>query len=297
MPISFTCPSCGKQTEVGDQYAGQSGPCAACGQTVNVPTQAGPPPKKGTNTLTIVVAVCLGTVVLCGGGLMALLSPGISASSNSARQSACINNVKQISLAMLTYEAMHGKFPSAYTVDEDGKPMYSWRVLLLPYIEERDLYERFNLDEPWDSPHNLALASQMPAIYACPSSADAEENHTSYVMIVGPNTVSDGPDSKGIDYLTRKDGASTTIMLIESAESGRGWTEPIDLNANEISYQINDGSGKGIRSNHRSGVTVGFCDGHVIIVDKEIDPLALEDMATVNNCEDPNYIIRPDIVP
>ena len=58
---------------------------------------------------------------------------------------------------MNNYEAQHGCFPPAYSVDKDGRPLHSWRVLLLPYLDEEELYKQLRLDEPWDSPHNKAV--------------------------------------------------------------------------------------------------------------------------------------------
>src|SRR5262249_21734482 len=64
------------------------------------------------------------------------------------------NNLKQIALAMHSYHDTMGRFPPAIVRDKEGKPLYSWRVLLLPYLEQQNLYNQFKLDEPWDSEHN-----------------------------------------------------------------------------------------------------------------------------------------------
>ena len=111
MPIDFTCPHCGTKTNVADQYAGQSGPCTQCGQTVTVPypagsaTYAAPPRRMSGPALALVIVVCvLGVTVVCGGILAALLLPAVGAARSSARRSACLNNMKQISLALITYE-------------------------------------------------------------------------------------------------------------------------------------------------------------------------------------------------
>ena len=294
MPISFTCPHCGIQTEVADQYAGQSGPCSGCGQPVSVPSLPGgpaytaaPPRKKNSAAVWIIVLVaCLFAAVACGGILLALLLPAVQAAREAARRASCSNNMKQIGLAMHTYEAAHGSLPPAYTVDEDGNPMHSWRVLLLPYLDQTFLYEQYNMDEPWDSPNNRALADLMPAIYACPSSPDdATNNETSYVMIVGPNTISDGPTARDLAAIT--DDTSNTIMIVEAAGSGINWMEPVDLNADEISYDINDGSGTGIRSEHPGVTNILFCDGSVRMVSFVVDLETLGHLAARNDGETP----------
>src|SRR5262249_30142494 len=75
------------------------------------------------------------------------------------------NNLKQIGLAMHNYHDVNGAFPPAAVCDKTGKPMLSWRVLILPYIEQDALYKEFKLDEPWDSEHNKKLLAKMPKVY------------------------------------------------------------------------------------------------------------------------------------
>ena len=179
MPIQFTCPHCGTSTNVGDQYAGRSGPCAHCGKTITIPSAAvgdfnyanvPPPPRRGMPAwaiLLIIVGVGLPVVL---GILIGLLLPAISAVQEAAKKAACSSNLHQISLAMLNYENANGHFPPAYVADEKGRPMHSWRVLILPYLEEGELYKQYNMNEPWDSPHNRTLAAKMPKVYRCPTS-------------------------------------------------------------------------------------------------------------------------------
>ena len=83
-----------------------------------------------------------------------------------------MNNEKQIALAMHNYHAANDHLPPAAIKDKAGKPLLSWRVAILPYLEQAALYNKFHLDEPWDSPHNKALIASMPAVYACPEPAD-----------------------------------------------------------------------------------------------------------------------------
>jgi hypothetical protein len=73
-----------------------------------------------------------------------------------------------VALALHNYHDKHGRLPPAVVYGEDGKPLHSWRVLLLPFIAQGELYREFKLDEPWDSPHNLALLPRMPATFAPP---------------------------------------------------------------------------------------------------------------------------------
>ena len=218
-----------------------------------------------------------------------LLLPAISSCPEAMRRAACLNNLKAISLAMQTYHADHGSFPPAYIADEHGRPMHSWRVLLLPYLDGEALYKQYHFDEPWNSPHNLALADQIPKygalpVYCCPSSCDADYLHTSYVMLVGPEAISDGPNAHSIDDFT--DGTSNTIAVVEMSESGIHWMQPQDMNVEEMSFKINDDSAVGIRSKHPVIANVLFAGGSVKSIHHDIAPEVLKGLTTIAGGED-----------
>src|SRR4249919_3311122 len=103
--------------------------------------------------------------------LIALLLPAVQAAREAARRAQCVNNLKQIGLAMHNYHDVKNGLPPSAIVDKQGKPLLSWRVAILPYIEQQPLYDKFKLDEPWDSPNNKDLIQYMPSIYMCPSRA------------------------------------------------------------------------------------------------------------------------------
>ena len=138
----------------------------------------------------------------------------IDSASRPARQAAirsqCVNNEKQIGLAIHNYIARHDSFPPAYTRDKAGKPLLSWRVLILPYIEQDALYKEFHLDESWDSPHNRALISKMPATYRCPGESGelAGQGKTRYLAPRGKATIFGGSDPVKLRDVT--DGTSNT---------------------------------------------------------------------------------------
>ena len=103
-----------------------------------------------------------------------------------ARRAACANNLRAIALAMLAYEQQHGTLPPACTRDADGRPLHSWRTLILPHLEERELYDSIDLTKPWDDPANAAARERMPSVYRCPSST-APAGHTTYMVVVSPD--------------------------------------------------------------------------------------------------------------
>src|SRR5207248_5784084 len=95
------------------------------------------------------------------------------------------NNLKQIALAAHAYHDVNGTFPPAATCDKKGKPQLSWRVLVLPYIEQDNLYKQFKLDEPWDSDNNKKLIAKMPPVYAMPGKSKPGDTDTYYRVFVG----------------------------------------------------------------------------------------------------------------
>ena len=101
-------------------------------------------------------------VVILGCGCIGLLLPAFSSAREAARRMQCLNNLKQIALALHNYHDVYGVFPPAYIPDAQGKPKHSWRVLILPFLEEQGTYEKYDFDEPWDGPNNRALLTSMP---------------------------------------------------------------------------------------------------------------------------------------
>ena len=294
MPIAFTCPHCGVQTSVADEFAGQTGPCASCGKPVTIPPFGGapgyaPPAKKsgGPSVLVIVLVVLvplLGLCVVCGWILAALYLPEITGVREAASKLHCSNNLKQIGMALQNYESSHGCFPPAVITDEDGRPMHSWRAAILPYLEQASLFERYDRNEPWDGPNNSALADIALECFRCPSDGEPVERETNYVMITGEGTIG-GLPNEAIDVSDVRDGMSNTIMVVEVAGSGIHWMEPRDLTIDEVLSGINSPSGTGIRSNHPGGVNVLFADGSIRFLDESVTAEELKAFCTRNGME------------
>lgn len=288
MAISFTCPQCGLQSQVDDQYAGQTGPCRQCGAMVTVPGAQAPAhgapaygaPAQRSSSAGILIVVLGGALVamfMCGGVLIALLLPAVQAAREAARRSQCNNNLKQIGLAMQNYADVYKEFPPAYLADAEGKPMHSWRVLILPYMEQEALYNRYRFDEPWDGPNNSRLAAEMPPAYRCPSDA-VTTNTTDYVVITGPGTMFDG--DKSIGFGSIKDGTSNTLLVVESANAGVHWMEPRDLDAGQMTFTVNGPGGSEISSNHPGGAEAVFADGATRFISGSVSPQVLRALTT-----------------
>jgi prepilin-type processing-associated H-X9-DG protein len=155
-----------------------------------------------------------------------LLVPAVQKVREAAARTQSANNLKQIALAMLNYESAYRKFPAAAISDANGKPLLSWRVTILPFIEQQPLYQQFKLDEPWDSEHNRKLIPQMPPTYALPAASAQKPGETYYRVVVGGGA---GLELKnGIRIADITDGTSNTILAFEAAESVP-WTKPDEL--------------------------------------------------------------------
>lgn len=214
--------------------------------------------------------------------MVALLLPAVQASREAARRMQGSNNLKQIGLAMHNFHDTYRKFPAGYSADAEGKPLLSWRVHVLPFIEHQALYEQFHLDEAWDSPHNKTLIAQMPNVYRCPNSK-AEPGMTNYVGVGGKDGVFVRPkagDRLGIGIAEITDGTSNTIMTAEVPdESAVIWTKPADFSPNlEVPT-------KGLTGLRKGGFQVGFADGSVRFIAETVDAVVLRALFTKSGRE------------
>jgi len=279
MPIAYSCPHCGKQYSVADQFAGQTGPCASCGQPITIPLAGAAPvyaprPSKGSSTALIVAGV-LG----CGffafailGILVALLLPAVQAAREAARRMQASNHLKQLGLAMQNYHDAYQCFPPAVVTDEDGNALYSGRVLLLPYMEQVQLYNAFNKDEPWDSPNNKLITQQTLQVFTDPSAPTADvPGQTDFLFVTGKGTVFDPPGSAS-SFSKITDGTSNTMCMIEVKKSGINWAEPRDL---DFSQPMSLPPG-----NHPNINLAVFFDGHTAAITKSTPAQIIRALAT-----------------
>jgi hypothetical protein len=138
------------------------------------------------------------------------------------------SNLKGLALAMRSHHNRYGVFPPPAICDKTGTPLLSWRVQLLPYLEENSLYKAFRLDEPWDSEHNKNLLQYMPEAFASPT--DPTSTDTFYQVPVGTGTAFDLKRRRGSNLRDIRDGAKNTLMILEAGEAVP-WTRPIDFDA------------------------------------------------------------------
>jgi hypothetical protein len=158
--------------------------------------------------------------------------------------------------------------------------MHSWRVLILPYIEQNELYKEYRFDEPWDGPNNRKLASRMPKVYALHGEERPDNVTTNYLAVVGPETI--WRAGEGIRYDKVADGTGNTILIVENVGANVPWMEPRDLSFADMDFRIN--SAKGINSKY-ADPAVAMIDGSLFRLTKDVTPATLRAMFTIKGGE------------
>lgn len=189
-----------------------------------------------------------------------------------AARSQSSNNLKQIVLAMYNYESTYGALPPPVVVNKAGKPLLSWRVLILPFIEQQQLYKQFKLDEPWDSPNNIKLLDKMPRVYAEPAPTKAKKNETHYRVFVGNGAAFDS--LRGPKLVEFTDGTSNTILVATAADPVP-WTKP-----DELSFEPDKDMKKLLGFFYGPVTMVGFADGSVRAISQGISKTTLNALLT-----------------
>jgi prepilin-type processing-associated H-X9-DG protein len=290
MSIPFTCPHCGHETNMMEEHAGRSGSCVACGKQISVPGEIAKRAKRTDNSWLIIALTGLAILFVifscCG------FDPHMFGKKEAACKIACKNNIRNLVCAVLIYESDYDAFPSAAgpISSNDAEPPdppllivedWSWRVRILPYLEQQELYEQFRFDEPWDSEHNLKIAEYELSLFQCPSERPGFKEingHkiplSSYVMVSGPNTVGSVDGSTvSLQDISEADGASNTLMIVEVHGKNRpAWTEPYgEITLANLACGVNHEAGiMSVGSKHKGMFNVGFCDGSVHSLSDEI---------------------------
>jgi hypothetical protein len=169
----------------------------------------------------------------------------------------CLNNLKLIGLAIHNYHDTYGRFPPAAILDKQKKPLLSWRVQLLPFLENNDLYQQFHLEEPWDSEHNKKLIARIPRVFQSPNRELTKAGKTTFLAPLGEKTLFPTDFSK-VTFASVMDGTSNTIMIVDSDDDHASiWTKPEDLNYDP------DKPFAGLKGHHKGQILSLFADGSV----------------------------------
>ncbi len=240
-------------------------------------------------TCFLVVCVGLGLAIV-----MLTLACFLVGQRENARRERCESNLQELQRAFTEYADANVTYPPAFTVDESGQKLHSWRVLLLPYLGESELFSQIRLNEPWDSEWNRQFWTKTPNVFRC-ASTPTEENESeevkakkcAYSCVLGDNTPLpiDGSTTKPDDII---DGGSNTILLVER-KSPVNWMDPnsdltveqaLEENSKPIKERENFGSW------HGAGECVIFCDGSKRFLSDKIDNSVLSLLFGVDDAKD-----------
>ena len=208
-----------------------------------------------------------------------------------AHQAECRRNLQTIVLALHNHHDTYLKFPPLHTVDKDGKPLHSWRVAILPYLEQNDLYKKIRLDEPWDSEYNKQFHSLCPAVFQCPQAAFKNpaikrDGLTTYSVIVGKNAWPEG--AKPFEFSMITDGTSNTLAVVER-QTPVCWMDPTQEITQEDAMLGIGKSEKGIGAVHPTGsrqsTLTAFFDGSVHVLAENLSLESLKGLVTRNGGE------------
>jgi hypothetical protein len=204
----------------------------------------------------------------------AFLWPLIKNAREAARFANCTCPLGMFGCALQNYHASQQHCPSAITYDKDGKPLFNWIVPVLPEIDYEAIYRQLNKNEPWNSSFNTKVLSQISNHeFQCPSANhEVNDSTTNYVAIIGPGTAwrSDGP----VKLSDLPDGGSHTVMLVEVADSGLHWAEPVVFTMEQALERMKTGKGLRISSNHPSNIHLLLANGRATSVPSKM-PLSL----------------------
>jgi prepilin-type N-terminal cleavage/methylation domain-containing protein/prepilin-type processing-associated H-X9-DG protein len=189
--------------------------------------------------------------------LIALLLPATRSVGPAGRRAQCTNSLKQIAVALHNYEEAHKALPPAYTVDAQGRPLHSWRTLILPYLGGQEaLYRTIDLSKPWNDPANAKALGTFLYVYRCPE-ARGPQNHTTYLAIVASNGCLIPGEPRRLADIT--DAHKSTLMVIEAgAENAVPWMAPVDANESLVMSL-----GEKTKLHHAGGTNACFVDGGV----------------------------------
>ena len=223
---------------------------------------------------------CTAAAVLIAAGFLVVTS--VQRGREAAVASASQGPLNQLQLAFLNYHDTYGSFPPAYIADKEGRPMHSWRVLILPYLGEKRLYEAYDFSKPWNAPENSSLQGRIPGVYVSPASTKAGVvGESSYMLITGPRTLF--PPARPVARNAIGDGAENTLLVVETNNATLPWVDPSDLDVTILPASI--GLLGGIGGSHAGGATVAFADGEARWLPSDTTKSVIDGLITPNGGE------------
>jgi len=246
----------------------------------------GQPPKRWSPRWTVGV---IGSVVLMfasGIGIVGIVHQTgwlltskqrlFTYSMEAAYRSQSNNNLKQVGLGLLTYHDVNRAFPAGATFDQGGWPQHGWQTYLLPFVEQKPLYDRLDRSLPWDAPENHWAFSQHPPVYMHPKLGPLRDKNGYGLSGYAGNAYLLGGSRKWTrDRIT--DGAAKTILCGEATFQPRPWGDPVNWRDPAAGIGQMPNSFGGPLANVTQFV---FADGHTHAISNKIDPAVLRALCT-----------------
>ena len=299
MPYLFTCPHCQTKTLVDDQFSGHIGRCVTCDQPIDIPNfavavptgihrlaTAGGPISPNARRL---IAATL--IVFAFAGLAGIVyrygAPAIVTIRTSRDRAIAVSNLEQIASALNAYAADHGgAYPLPIVRDSTGRAMHSWRVAILPYLNEQQLYARYDFNKPWDSLENYAIVESMPRVYAAPTQGQWTSYECNYQLVTGDQTVF--PKSGPLGPKSVIDDPTKTALVVEGlsrANPPTVWTEPNEMNLQVMTGTIGGTPESEIGSVTEGGVAIATVDGAGHFLEESTPPEIVRAILTASGNE------------
>jgi hypothetical protein len=285
MPYLFTCPHCQTKTLVDDQFSGHVGLCVTCNQSIEVPhflANSGEAYRAAPSTRTSLgpnsrrlIAATIGVIILAGaiGVAYRYGSPAVARLSATRIQGAATRNLEQIASALNAYAADYGTYPMPVIRDASGRAMHSWRVAILPYLNEHDLYKQYDLNKPWDAPENLAFAENIPKVYVATNQGTWTGAQCYYHLVTGDRTVF--PKSGPLSPKRIIDDPTKTALVVEGMSKQNStsmWTEPNELDFQAMTGAIGQNPGIEIGAVTEGGAAIATVDGQGHFLEESMAP-------------------------
>lgn len=198
----------------------------------------------------------------------------LAKTNEAVKRTTAANNLRQTALSILNFESAYAKFPNPVMVHPETGKKYSWRIAILPFIEENAIYEKYDFSQDWDSPHNMEVTSKMPDVFRSDMD-DKDSTNTSWFMLTGAEGIFGKPD---VSYRDLTDGTSNTILAVESKRSVH-WSKPEDIEVDpERPFPKLGGF-------HEGGINVVLADGSVQFLPEKIAEKTLWKMYTASGGE------------
>jgi prepilin-type processing-associated H-X9-DG protein len=203
---------------------------------------------------------------------------GFSNAREAARESDCRGQLTQMGLALWHYHEIYGSFPPAFVAGSNGTPAHSWRTLILPFWDRREVYANYDFSVPWNHSKNADVATYRTTtfFYGCYSGDAHVQGTTNYVAVIGDGTAWMGSQPKTLEQFT--DDPAATILVLEIPDSEISWLEPEDIALETL-------LSRGLSSNHNNHVNALFADFQVRRIRRDINPDTLKALCTISGGE------------